>query len=529
MFLQSIKDWFSHFIIMLLSNIFNLSSDEIFVIESHHFKALNKTLKFINKQSKAEQYQWQRELNDYLVQASQVMNNVIEIFYKYMCVNESWKIIISKTVFKEKFSKLLNVVVKVTKEQNRQEETHRKILHQWDKDAQELLIHIMSYNLLTAVKRCAVKCILKNALLRVNQQILYQTLHLKSDVFTISELLTDDFNYILTEKIKLKSVRQSDLRKTELCMGHDELLQCDEVDQTMQNVIVMLLFYEEHENAEIKELSNKSDLKSKEVLTTLLTLFMKDDHSHSVQRDDLLQNVFNDSDETSVNVDEDFINRDLKSVDDLLDHDHNNEEKCSCFTEIAAHWQTKIQWCFTHQILKAIHLLKNMFLYENVCNKHQMNIIFHLDLKIQQIDLNVLLEKLEQLWLNWQQIEKFKIRKKTQTWFHQRHQFSEATANLKPYKFRCLALTPFFFEWSVLFQKLNIWSTQNTINELIYYSFISIWWDKKTTSVVKLSYTITQIMNYEFDMYQHHSQVLNKEKNLDWIWIILHFLSQQLI
>ena len=152
-----------------------------------------------------------------------------------------------------------------------------------------------------------------------------------------------DFNHVLTEKIKLKSVRQSDLRKTELCMRHDRLLQCDEVDQTMQSVIAVLLFYEEHENAEIKELSNKPDLKPKEVSTISSTLFMKDDHSHSVQRDDLLQNVFNDSDETSVNVDKDFTDRNLRSVNDLLDHDHNNEEKCSCFTKIAAHWQTKIQ------------------------------------------------------------------------------------------------------------------------------------------------------------------------------------------
>ena len=201
----------------------------------------------------------------------------------------------------------------------------------------------MSYNLLTAVRRCVIKCILKNALLKVNQQILYQTFHFKSDVSIIFEFLTDNFNYVLTEKIKLKLIRQSNLRKAELYMNHDELLQCDEVNQTIQSVIAVLLFYEEHKNAEIEEFSNKSDSESKEVSTILLTLFMKDDHSHSVQKDDLLQDVFNSSDETSVNVDEDFINRDLRSVDDLLDHDHNNEEKCSCFTEIAAHWQTKIQ------------------------------------------------------------------------------------------------------------------------------------------------------------------------------------------
>jgi hypothetical protein len=195
---------------------------------------------------------------------------------------------------------------------------------------------------------------------------------------------------------------------------------------------------------------------------------------------------------------------------------------CRCSPDVSFGWKSAVASSKTYGLPADLRLLRSMHGFSGVCYSHAKAMGGHMGLRVKQLQMPLLLERLRYLHEHCNEIGAVKTALDTFKWFRAKNRPARPSDDLGPYKFAHLEEDSASFDYDIKavlewvgMDDLDGWHRDGSVNFDVFG-----WW---------VDTPIWEIVLREIDMYKHHQREINGKANYGWLRNCFYSIGQQLM
>ena len=208
----------------------------------------------------------------------------------------------------------------------------------------------------------------------------------------------------------------------------------------------------------------------------------------------------------------------------------NAEKRCNCNSNVLKIWKDNVKSKQKYFIDKILNLLKKYNSYNKLCFYHSLWLASHLSLQTCILKKHSLQEWLCYVHEFSNEINELKTADDMHIWFCKTDWSAHSSDLLECYKFTYILLSLFIYCSENLAYLFNVilWEDFERDGSAMISKIFNWWW----TQFVKKNdkkLCVVNIINIEFNMYQHHLQKIEGWENYEWLRNMMYSICQQLM